>query len=123
MGRILRIYPGLDRGSLEYGRRQLESLTRRDADHPFHQVHAGHLFGDAMLDLQTRVDFEKVKLPGGWSSLRRRTTDGRGGIVTLGERAVASSAATKRRSRRPRLRGSPRKMDDLCVWTSGGKGL
>jgi len=92
--RILRVDPGLDRGSLEHGRRQLESLTRRDADHPFHQVHAGHLFGDAMLDLQTRVDLEKVKLL--VLARRTRTRPFRGAVADRRPRPAAAASRPAR---------------------------
>src|ERR1700737_699437 len=45
----------------------LQSCERRqrticESNHPFHDVDTCHFLGDTMLDLQTSVDFQKVKL-------------------------------------------------------------
>ena len=55
----------LDGGTAQHGRNVWkEALARALADHPFDEVDPGHLFGDAVLDLKARVDFEEVRLLG-----------------------------------------------------------
>ena len=46
-------------------------IPRRLENHPLNQVDAGDFFGDAMLDLQARVDFKKEEVAG--EHCRRRT--------------------------------------------------
>ena len=41
---------------------QIGRFSRRDADHPLHEIDARHLLRDAMLDLQARIHFEEVEL-------------------------------------------------------------
>ena len=42
--------------------REVDCLSRSLADHPLDQVHAAAFLGDAVLDLQARVDLEEVEL-------------------------------------------------------------
>ena len=42
-----------------HGLKLRDWLARRDAELLAHQVHAGDLFGDRVLDLKTGVDLEK----------------------------------------------------------------
>ena len=52
-GRVLGIDPRFDRPTVEAHilLRDRERLARRDADHQFNEIEAGHQFGDGMLDL------------------------------------------------------------------------
>src|SRR6202035_5928534 len=45
--------------------REGQAVAGSDGDLEFHQVKAGHLFGDWMLHLKAGVDFEKVKVEAG----------------------------------------------------------
>ena len=40
---------------------QRGKLAGRKANHPFHQIDAAHRFGDAVFDLKTGVDLQKIK--------------------------------------------------------------
>ncbi len=69
LARIFRIQSRLDRAAVR-GRNSLARrpffhegiVTRGALDHPLDEVDSGHLFGDGMLNLQTRVDLEEVEL-------------------------------------------------------------
>ena len=61
MGRVLGVQPGLDGGAAQHDLRlpQRQALAARDADLPFHEVEARHLFGDGVLDLQAGVHLQE----------------------------------------------------------------
>src|SRR5215203_6746715 len=60
---VLRIDPDLDRMAAPFTGEGLEEtrVAGREADHPFDEIDAGDLLGDAMLDLEPRVHFQKMK--------------------------------------------------------------
>lgn len=41
---------------------QVRALTTRQEDHPFHQINSRHALSDAMLDLDSGIHLEEVKL-------------------------------------------------------------
>ena len=45
------------------GRGPETGIARGQADHPFDQIHAAHVFGDAVFHLQARIYFEKITRP------------------------------------------------------------
>ena len=71
---ILGVEARLDRVRRAVGCRQLverRQLAGRQAHHPLDEIDAGDLLGDAVLDLQARVDLEEVEL----AARRRRSTN------------------------------------------------
>ncbi len=60
--RILRIEPDLDRMALGLGPFERQGLASRLPQHPFDEVDTGYLLGDAVLDLEAGVHFEKIEL-------------------------------------------------------------
>ena len=76
-------------------------------DHPLDQIDAGDFFGDAVLDLQARVDFEEVEVAGVGVV---DELDRAGGAVVDGaaEASRRLRRARARRRRTGRARASPR---------------
>jgi hypothetical protein len=64
--RILRIEPGLDGVAprLDRERVQRREFAGAELHHPFDDVDAGHRLGDAVLDLQSRIDLEEEEFLG-----------------------------------------------------------
>ncbi len=63
--RILGIEPDLDGGAAGLTILEVKIFAGRLPDHPFHQIDAGGLFGDAMFNLQPGIDLEEIEVPGG----------------------------------------------------------
>src|SRR3546814_13109543 len=80
--------------------RQLELLTRRDADHMFDQVDAGDRLGHRMFDLKLRVHFEEVE------ALARRVGD-RADQLDLA-RALIADGLPQREDRQSAVEGKHR---------------
>lgn len=63
--RVFRIQPCLNRMAVGFQalaqHAQRRQIPGRQFHHPAHQIHAPHLFGDAVLYLQTGVHFQKVE--------------------------------------------------------------
>ena len=64
MRRILRIHANLDgvAARLDSTTRKVGRVTRSNPQHPFNEIDAGDLLGDAVLDLQACIHFEEVEL-------------------------------------------------------------
>ncbi len=64
LGRILGIKAHLDRRAVGFRLKAIEEgeIAGRAAQHPFDQVDASHLLGDAMLDLKTGVDLKEEEV-------------------------------------------------------------
>ena len=83
-------------------------LAGGEPHHPLDDVDAGHLLGDAVLDLDARVDLEEVEgavariddeLDGAGRTIARRRAQPHGGVVErrAGSRPTAPAAASPRR--------------------------
>src|SRR5215472_8643952 len=80
------------------GKRQ--PVAGGDGDLEFYQVQAGDLFGDGMLDLKARVDFEKVEIEIGVDKKFHRTGVGVASGTSEAHRGFAHPAAKFRSNHR-----------------------
>ncbi len=95
-------------------RRQLGQLAGREADHPFDEVDARDLLGDAVLDLDARVDLEEVIGAGGVPVGINDELDGARRAVARAA-PQASGRLEQSGARRRRKVGCGRLLDDLLV--------
>ena len=96
-----------DRQRVEIGQ-----LARRQPNHPLDEIDAGHLFGDAVLDLNARVDLEEVDIAAGVVEHeldRARGSVARRGARQTGRRSKQRFASLRGEARRRRL------LEDLLV--------
>ena len=84
-----------------------------DAHHPLDEVDAGHLLGDAVLDLEARVDLEEVELAACRASKTNSTVPAR--AVARPRAPSRTAASQQRRARSSRQAGRRRLLDDLLV--------
>src|SRR5690606_35717546 len=112
--RILGIEANLDGGAGGAGLvgTQIE-FAGGGADHPLDEIHTRHLLRDAVLDLETRVDLEKIEVAGG---VVVNELD-RAGVRVAGGAADARGAGEKLGATLVAQTGRGRLLDDLLVAT------